>query len=254
MPLPSDAPRMLTSRAAAAAAGCTRWEPSSGGQCMGCRPPTGATCARISPPRAIRDARTRRGGDRGRGQLHRRDARRCGCGRGARVAALVRRSRAATWRSRTRRARASSSSRRTWAASRSPRRTRAQQFPITVLYRAPKLAWLQPLIEQGRGRGQRAPRARRRDRRARAARGAASAGKRSASCPTRCRARARASGRVLRQARLHHDARAQARGAPRSIGLPPRVGERLPRGRAATCSPPAAAAADAREREPGARA
>ena len=27
----------------------------------------------------------------------------------------------------------------------------ADNFPITVLYRAPKLAWLQPLIEQGRG-------------------------------------------------------------------------------------------------------
>ncbi len=27
----------------------------------------------------------------------------------------------------------------------------AEEFPITVLYRAPKLAWLQPLIEQGRG-------------------------------------------------------------------------------------------------------
>ncbi len=27
----------------------------------------------------------------------------------------------------------------------------AEQFPITVLYRPPKLAWLQPLIEQGRG-------------------------------------------------------------------------------------------------------
>jgi KDO2-lipid IV(A) lauroyltransferase len=29
----------------------------------------------------------------------------------------------------------------------------AEQFPITVLYRAPKLAWLQPFIEQGRGGG-----------------------------------------------------------------------------------------------------
>ena len=27
----------------------------------------------------------------------------------------------------------------------------AEEFPITVLYRAPKLAWLQPLIEHGRG-------------------------------------------------------------------------------------------------------
>jgi KDO2-lipid IV(A) lauroyltransferase len=27
----------------------------------------------------------------------------------------------------------------------------AEQFPITVLYRAPKMAWLQPLIEEGRG-------------------------------------------------------------------------------------------------------
>ncbi len=27
----------------------------------------------------------------------------------------------------------------------------AEEFPITVLYRAPKLAWLQPMIEQGRG-------------------------------------------------------------------------------------------------------
>jgi KDO2-lipid IV(A) lauroyltransferase len=27
----------------------------------------------------------------------------------------------------------------------------AQEFPITVLYRAPKLAWLQPLVEHGRG-------------------------------------------------------------------------------------------------------
>ena len=27
----------------------------------------------------------------------------------------------------------------------------AENFPITVLYRAPKLAWLQPLIENGRG-------------------------------------------------------------------------------------------------------
>jgi KDO2-lipid IV(A) lauroyltransferase len=27
----------------------------------------------------------------------------------------------------------------------------ADQFPITVLYRAPKIAWLQPLIERGRG-------------------------------------------------------------------------------------------------------
>ena len=27
----------------------------------------------------------------------------------------------------------------------------AEDFPITVLYRAPKLAWLQPLIERGRG-------------------------------------------------------------------------------------------------------
>src|SRR5512135_3491806 len=27
----------------------------------------------------------------------------------------------------------------------------AEQFPITVLYRAPKMAWLQPLIEKGRG-------------------------------------------------------------------------------------------------------
>jgi KDO2-lipid IV(A) lauroyltransferase len=27
----------------------------------------------------------------------------------------------------------------------------AEEFPITVLYRAPKLAWLQPLIERGRG-------------------------------------------------------------------------------------------------------
>jgi KDO2-lipid IV(A) lauroyltransferase len=29
----------------------------------------------------------------------------------------------------------------------------ASQFPITVLYREPKLAWLQPLIEEGRGGG-----------------------------------------------------------------------------------------------------
>jgi Kdo2-lipid IVA lauroyltransferase/acyltransferase len=29
----------------------------------------------------------------------------------------------------------------------------AAEFPITVLYRAPKLAWLQPIIEQGRGQG-----------------------------------------------------------------------------------------------------
>ncbi|MEW6687912.1 MAG: lysophospholipid acyltransferase family protein, partial [Pseudomonadota bacterium] len=28
----------------------------------------------------------------------------------------------------------------------------AAEFPITVLYRPPKLAWLQPLIEEGRGR------------------------------------------------------------------------------------------------------
>ena len=28
----------------------------------------------------------------------------------------------------------------------------ATEFPITVLYRAPKLAWLQPVIEEGRGR------------------------------------------------------------------------------------------------------
>jgi KDO2-lipid IV(A) lauroyltransferase len=28
----------------------------------------------------------------------------------------------------------------------------AEQFPITVLYRPPKLAWLQPMIEEGRGR------------------------------------------------------------------------------------------------------
>ncbi len=28
----------------------------------------------------------------------------------------------------------------------------ADEFPLTVLYRAPKLAWLQPIIEQGRGR------------------------------------------------------------------------------------------------------
>jgi len=27
----------------------------------------------------------------------------------------------------------------------------AEEFPITVLYRAPKLAWLQPMIEKGRG-------------------------------------------------------------------------------------------------------
>ena len=27
----------------------------------------------------------------------------------------------------------------------------AEEFPITVLYRAPKLAWLQPMIEEGRG-------------------------------------------------------------------------------------------------------
>jgi KDO2-lipid IV(A) lauroyltransferase len=27
----------------------------------------------------------------------------------------------------------------------------AEEFPITVLYRAPKLAWLQPMIERGRG-------------------------------------------------------------------------------------------------------
>jgi KDO2-lipid IV(A) lauroyltransferase len=27
----------------------------------------------------------------------------------------------------------------------------AEEFPITVLYRAPKMAWLQPLIERGRG-------------------------------------------------------------------------------------------------------
>jgi KDO2-lipid IV(A) lauroyltransferase len=29
----------------------------------------------------------------------------------------------------------------------------AQHMPITVLYRAPKLAWLQPLMREGRGRG-----------------------------------------------------------------------------------------------------
>jgi KDO2-lipid IV(A) lauroyltransferase len=29
----------------------------------------------------------------------------------------------------------------------------ATEFPITVLYRAPKLAWLQPMIEAGRGQG-----------------------------------------------------------------------------------------------------
>lgn len=28
----------------------------------------------------------------------------------------------------------------------------AEEFPITVLYRAPKFAWLQPMIEKGRGR------------------------------------------------------------------------------------------------------
>ena len=30
-------------------------------------------------------------------------------------------------------------------------RAAAEQFPITVLYRAPKIAWLQPIIEEGRG-------------------------------------------------------------------------------------------------------
>src|SRR5262249_13768358 len=30
-------------------------------------------------------------------------------------------------------------------------RAAAREFPITVLYRAPKLRWLQPFIEQGRG-------------------------------------------------------------------------------------------------------
>ena len=29
----------------------------------------------------------------------------------------------------------------------------AERFPITVLYRPPKIAWLKPLIEEGRGRG-----------------------------------------------------------------------------------------------------
>jgi KDO2-lipid IV(A) lauroyltransferase len=29
----------------------------------------------------------------------------------------------------------------------------AERFPITVLYRSPKVAWLQPLVEEGRGRG-----------------------------------------------------------------------------------------------------
>jgi len=29
----------------------------------------------------------------------------------------------------------------------------AEQFPITVLYRPPKLAWMQPMIEEGRGQG-----------------------------------------------------------------------------------------------------
>ncbi len=35
--------------------------------------------------------------------------------------------------------------------SKSPPRSPPPRFPITVLYRAPKLAWLQPMIENGRG-------------------------------------------------------------------------------------------------------
>ena len=127
-------------------------------------------------------------------------------------------------------ARASCSSRRTWAASRSPRRSPRTSSRSPCSTGAPKIAWLQPLIEQGRARRQRAPGARRPVGRARAARRARA--QRSGGHPPRPgagRGRGRVGG-ILRQARLHDDAGApSSRRAPGSVCLLA-YGERLPRG------------------------
>ena len=70
----------------------------------------------------------------------------------------------------------------------------ALHVPITVLYRAPKIGWLEPLMREGRGRGGVRLVPADFSRRARDVRRAEARARRSASCPTRCRARARANG------------------------------------------------------------
>ncbi len=70
----------------------------------------------------------------------------------------------------------------------------AERHPITVLYRPSKQAWLQPMIDQRPRAAGREPRERGPRGRARSCSRRSSAAKRSASCPTRCRAWARASG------------------------------------------------------------
>ena len=106
----------------------------------------------------------------------------------------------------------------------------ADAFPITVLYRPPKIAWLRAVIEQWRARdNMRLARAdlagrARTARRARAQRGGGHPPR-----PGAGRRRGRVGG-ILRQARLHHDAgRRGSRTRPGSACLLA-YGERLPGG------------------------
>ena len=91
----------------------------------------------------------------------------------------------------------------------------AQHMPITVLYRAPKIGWLEPLMREGRGRGdvRLVPADLRGVRELFAALKRARGGRLPAR-PGAGRGRGRM-GRLLRPARLHRDARAEARAARR---------------------------------------
>ena len=162
---------------------------------MGCRPPTGAICARIWRAPAMHrcayaprgDRRRREDGDRAAGAVVA-AARRSRRARDSEVAGMD---------AGARRARAGQGAAVPHAAHGllrgRPRSTR-RALPITVLYRPPKFGWLEPLMREGRGRadvrlvpadltGVRELFAR-----------AASAARRSASCPTRCPAKAKANG------------------------------------------------------------
>ena len=188
---------------------------------MGYPPPTAATCARTSrspatPMRALRRAAIAHAGR----MLTETPA--IWLRPQHEVAALVREvdghgRRAGAARARARRC---CSSRRTWAASKSRRNTPRSTCRSRCSIARRRCGWLEPLMREGRGRGDVRLVPADLQRRARAVRGAeAPRGGRLSARPGAGRGRGRMGG-VLRQARLYRDARAQARAARRRRLLP----------------------------------
>ena len=220
---------------------CTRWEPCSAGRCMGSRPPTAGICARTwrrpaTPMRAC-GARPSPPPD-----ACSPSCRRSGCGRSERVAALVRE--VEGMRGRRRGARAGQGASVPHAAPGLLRGRRAVRRAAHAHHRALPRAQA-GLARAADARGprprQRAAGAGRPVGRARAVRGAEA--RRSGRLPARPgagRGRGRV-GRVLRPARLHHDAGGEARASATTSPAfsPTRGGCRAARGyahlRAAAC-------------------